>query len=95
MLAARILGRVGEEREEKGKNEFAARSVGPGKLGRSSAAPVHEEAFAAESDRTETKFGEPELGGAILEIRAGISGLCELPTTWRTPWRAANSSGAR
>ena len=40
-----------------------------------------------------TKFGEEF--GIGEEIRFGICGLWELPTTWETPGRVAKSSGAR
>jgi hypothetical protein len=40
-----------------------------------------------------TKFGE--VLGIGEEIRFGICGLWELPTTWVTPGRVAKSSGAR
>src|ERR1700744_6235766 len=100
MLAARILG-MGAEEEREEKNESAPRSFGPGKLGRSSAAPVHEESVAGEvvaSAWSETKFDavvDADCGPEIFATSAGISGLCELPTTWRMPGRAASSSGAR
>src|SRR5438132_5645267 len=101
MLAVRILGSASlSESEEKGKDESSPRSIDPGKLGCSGAAPVHEEespevvASALSETKsvaatTDERDAMAVASGAIFEIKAGISGLCEFPTTWRMPGSAA------